>query len=715
MADPWAAFRAAATGANDPFAEFRAAAQRELEQRQITGMNDEQLRAAAYVQPAPPPGVTIHTKEGSVYVDKDGKPVKTTMAEARARAEREFSGIGGDVRDSIVRGVPYVGEFLPRARAALTEGDYAQNLEREQAKAKTFDADHPMASLGGKVAGGIGGTVAALPIMAKAGVAGALSRIMLGGGGATPVGTVARGSVAGLLQGAAQGVGESADLTKTSEVGANAAKSGAFGGVLGALVPAGAAGAVYAKNAIANSNADALSSIPSQGVRFLQQQFDDPQALTAVQSRLRGLGPNAVMADASEEMLGIARGAAAIPGTRASVVDRLIARDAGKNARIGQAVDQNFGPAPIPSRIEASIREGQEALGPAYGQVMQGASAVNTQPIANTLDASAVNLRGPAQRAVNQVRGYLDIPGAPGNLDPNPQALFQTRQAIDGLLATEQNPQVIRQLTMARQQVDRELATAVPGIKDVDANFQELARQREALQRGGQVLDSGKTAVRPQELAEEVTQSANPQGLLVGPSAAPVRLRQGARAEIDRIIGTSANDVAKLNQVLKNEGDWNRDKLRTLFGQEKADRVLKVLDNERVMEATTRRVAYGSDTAQTRKFSDFLEQIGAPKKVETGLSIPGILAWAGRKTLDAAQRGRGEDNARQVADALARISVADGPQADAIIRSLMARNARTRNDRATYRAAGLLAAPTSPLLEVSGRGILDDRQRKSPR
>jgi hypothetical protein len=74
----------------------------------------------------------------------------------------------------------------------------------------------------------------------------------------------------------------------------------------------------------------------------------------------------------------------------------------------------------------------------------------------------------------------LNIPGT-DQLDPHPGALLATRNAIDGMMANEANPQVIRQLTMARQAVDGELGKAVPGIKDVDAKFQELARQSDAL------------------------------------------------------------------------------------------------------------------------------------------------------------------------------------------------------------------------------------------
>ena len=98
--------------------------------------------------------------------------------------------------------------------------------------------------------------------------------------------------------------------------------------------------------------------------------------------------------------------------------------------------------------------------------------------------------------------------------------------------------------------VDQEVARAVPGIKHVDAKYAELMRQQEGLQRGGMVFDTGKTATRPADLAAELRAGALPQGEMVGPSAVPTRVKQGARAEIDRLVGTHANDLNALERKL---------------------------------------------------------------------------------------------------------------------------------------------------------------------
>jgi hypothetical protein len=682
-------------------------AQQERNRRRVSSMSDDELRAAAYQQPQPPPGVTIHTQSGPQFIGRDGKPQKSTMAEAEQRMLRERDGIAGDVADSVVRGIPFAGPFFPRARAAMSPGDYGQNLEREQARAKTFDEDYRVASLGGKVAGGVLGTVAGanVPFVAP----------MLGIGANSALGSMALGGLAGTAQGIAQGVGESADLTNYKDVSKNAMWSGAFGGALGAAIPGAIAGGVSAKDWFANKmRPDTLSQVPGAAARYLTSQFDDPAKVAQMQGDMSRLGPGAVLADVSPEMQGIAGGAATRPGSRELVVGPLTERNAGKNARIQSALEAELGPAPIPSRVQAGIEEGQQALGPLYGDVFEGAARVDTTGLANTLDATVANLRGPAQRSVRQVRDMLNIPGT-DQLDPNPSALFQTRQAIDGLLATEQNPQAIRQLTIARQSVDQELARAAPGVKDVDAQFQELARQREALQRGGQVLDSGKTAIRPVELAEEMTQNANPAGTLVGPSASNMRLREGTRAEIDRIIGTEANDVARLNSLFKGEGDWNRDKLRMLFGQEKADKVLAVLDRERAFEATFNRTTGNSETASRQSFGKLLDAISSPPKSQSDRTMLGTVLDLGRKGVDKLRGARGEDQAERVAQALARLSVSDGPQATALMQALMARANRTQTNRAVFGASGAAGPQMSPLVEAIAADLYRTDKRSAQR
>lgn len=341
-----------------------------------------------------------------------------------------------------------------------------------------------------------------------------------------------------------------------------------------------------------------------------------------VPDRMAAIGPDAIPADLAPRLQKQAQAIATMPGPgQKRMIDVLTERQAGRNRRIINDVDETLGPAPVPSELIAGIRANMDALGPRYEEVLAGprVRAVQTQEIAGMLDAQAVNLRGDGQKAAQRVRQMLNVTDNPDQLDPSPYTLFQTRQAIDGMMQGETNTKVIAVLSQARRAIDAELADKVPGIKDVDGQFSELARQEEALGTGQRLLDGGRTAVRPEELARMMAGDAIPQGTAIGPSAVPFRLAQGNRAEIERLIGTTANDLNALKTALKGDGSWNRDRLVELYGPRKADDLLKILERESTYAATEGDALAGSRTAVLKAAQDEITGTSAARK-------PGIIA-----------------------------------------------------------------------------------------
>jgi hypothetical protein len=192
----------------------------------------------------------------------------------------------------------------------------------------------------------------------------------------------------------------------------------------------------------------------------------------------------------------------------------------------------------------------------------------------------------------------IDLTGAEApKLITDATTLFNTRDAIDGMITEKTPKDVKRVLSAARTQIDQILGEAAPGIKDLDAKYRELARQKDALDAGGNVLDAGKTAVWPQDNAAAVASGVQPEGSLVGPSASAFRLSQGARADIERIVGTKANDRVALAGIMQGEGDWNLQKLGQLFGPDKAAAMMKIVDQEKQMAGTENLAVNGSKTA----------------------------------------------------------------------------------------------------------------------
>jgi len=635
------------------------------------------------------------------YVASEGISLDDLRGEASPdRQERPSSpegdmSVGNAVR-ATARGVPVVGGFLDEMNAATNAAldplvptavaealglekipgetfseRYENELTRQRGRDQAFDEENPITSTALQIGGGVGAGGALLK------AAPAAARAVLGLGGASLPGKVAAGAASGGVLSALHGFGEGEEgLENRLEEGA---KGLLFGTGVGGAVPVLAQGVGAAARGLFNAAGPPLPGSTRRASRLLAENID-PQSAAQVSA----LGPEAMLLDAGPSALGLAQGVVTRPGAgRDTLVEALKRRKQGANARLRADVDEAVGPAPIPSRIERQLAEGRNLTAEAYGPVMAEANAVDTQALAHRLEEAAVNLRGPAQRAVQQVRQMLDIPGNPGTLDPNPQALLNTRQAIDGLLTTETNPQVIRQLTMARQEVDAAMAAAAPGIKAVDARYAELARQSEGLQRGSQVLDSGKTAVRPEELAEELQRGVTPQGQLIGPSAQSYRLRQGARAEIDRQVGTKANDLVALRNVVKGEGDWNRAKLAQIFGEREADRIINAVDREAAFEDAYRKIVENSQTAQRQGAAELLQE-EAPQKVDISMSIPGMIARGGQMLGRAFMGDRAARRADSLADELAPVLTAQGSRRDRLIGALM----RAQENRSANAARG---------------------------
>jgi len=366
-----------------------------------------------------------------------------------------------------------------------------------------------------------------------------------------------------------------------------------------------------------------------------------------VAARTRSIGEEAVPADLGQNVRALAATGAALPGRRAvEMVETMADRKAGGNARVRAAVTDALGAPPTPSTVRADVRAGKQAVGPDYESALAGAAPVDATDLAAGLDQQIARLRGKAQTALQSVRDMLDQVVDPeeralrqqdlidqwtegGKQGPRPKyqapletdarVLHQVRQAIDGMLGSETDSNAQRVLGAARKNVDSLLADAVPGIKQADAAYADLAEQGKALETGQTVFDSSRAAIRPDELDTMLLEAS--------PGVAR-RLSQGALAEIDRIVGTNANDRQALERLLKGDGDWNRQRLASLFGQQRADRVFRILENERRMAETEDAVLRGAGHRSAQMARDELAPAArGPGVVESALNLkPGTAA-----------------------------------------------------------------------------------------
>jgi hypothetical protein len=553
--------------------------------------------------------------------------------------------------------------------------EYERQLAETQAANKAAKEANPWSY-------GIAEAVGAVPGLVYGGTT-ALGAKALGMGAGNFAARSAAAAASGMGIGAVQGAA-SADPGERL-VGAG---FGAGGGLLvGAASPAiGAAvgkGAGWVSDAVRSRMAPNPAGMSNAAADALTQDLKAAGGGNAVRSRLDELGPDARLLDASPSFQGRAQGLAIQPETREMIVDPLVARNQGTNQRLAVDFDTSMGPAPVPSQVKAEIHAGRELISTEYTDLFRNnAMAVDTRALADKLDTLAVDKRGEAATAIAKVRGYLDIPGNRGNLDPNPAALFETRNAIDGLLETEVNTKVSGVLKEARKDVDSLLRDAVPGIKQIDAKWQELARQTEALDRGAHVLDVGRAATRPTEFADEFAAAALPQGEMVGPSGAAFRMRQGNRADVDRVMGTHINDLNEAKKLVQSNGDWNYTKLVEMYGSRPAAKVWNALDRETAFRKAHQDIVEGSKTAMRIGAAEGTKVRGDGGMASAGMpALAGIIGGPQAALLATGAQGvkAGANQVMKAADLTRNRQIAEslimqpGPQLDGVIDGLAQR------------------------------------------
>lgn len=513
-------------------------------------------------------------------------------------------------------------------------------------------------------------------------------------GGLTLAGRVGSGLLPRVLgygaEGAAYGATHGAGNTYSdspTEYLKNAGTSAAAGGMIGAGLPVlgSAVGGAYRTGAAylgprvegAGRGASALLRGAAQadeaGLRNLGQ-----------------LGPEAMLPDAGPAMLGLAQGAGTGTGAgRSELINALRTRDQETAQRLAGSLDRNLGPAPVPSQVEAWLKDSRKALSPDYEAAINNGSAVDTGRIVNHIDGLIPNVRGAARSELQKVRNDLFITDAKGNTgvpDPHPRALLETRKAIDGVTGSTQDGNVQRVLGDVRKLIDEELTTKVPGIKLADSNFAQLSKQSEALERGQSILDSGKTATHPAELAQELLKGSQPSGVAAGPSASNLRLKQGVRADIDRRVGTNINDLTQLERTFGTPQDWNHQKLGMVFGEGQRDRVAGDISANRQFRDTYQKIVQNSQTAQRMEAADAMKG-AAGGNIPTDITATSL----GLKAINGIAKMLSGQSNMNTRDEVGQLLARQGPEAQRLAQLLL-NSAQTTGSNARSIAA-LISSP----------------------
>lgn len=383
------------------------------------------------------------------------------------------------------------------------------------------------------------------------------------------------------------------------------------------------------------------------------------------EARLGKFGPEAFLSEATPGTFGAAQGVATRPGAgQTALVNAYEARNAGTNSRLATELNRNVGFASVPSDIERTISNTRSAIGQQYGSELAKMPRVDVRPIIQRLDREIAVEAGAPRKALEEIKGYLAGKSTG-------QELHNVREAIDSLIARHaDDPVVTRVATMFRREIDSHMS---PGVKKLDAKIQELARQQEALNLGGKVLNNGKTALHPDELAEILANGMDKKGPMS--AGQQTSLRIGTRADIDRAVGTSANDATALKKIVQSDGDWNRDKLAQIFGQSEANGILRAVDKEVAFQSAYTRMIQNSQTAQRLGGQKLVEQEAARAPSKTDMTVLGAGVGAVRGTYNKIADALSAGTQRQADDVLGRLFATTGAERDDIVRNIRAAQA----------------------------------------
>ena len=223
-----------------------------------------------------------------------------------------------------------------------------------------------------------------------------------------------------------------------------------------------------------------------------------------------------------------------------------------------------------------------------------------------------------------------------------------------------------------RGMLNEQLEAQVPGYMAANRQSAGLARRADAVDQGTQYLGAGKTTASPDRFAHEFEQ------LTPGEQIA---FAKGSRGDIERKLGTKANDLQALRSELQGEGGWNSAKLATVHGEPSAQELINSVERNLKFRDTHNKVVENSQTAQRTAAKDAMKPgpssetpLINPNATVAGMGVTGIkkaLGFVYNTVKPSETRAFGE---------IADILTSRGSARDARLQSLMdALDKRSRN------------------------------------
>lgn len=591
---------------------------------------------------------------------------------------------------------------------------YDATLAEQRRQIADAEKNHPIANIGGSVAGALTGLKALGPIVSSPFSANVAANAPMWQKVAAGVGD---GFGMGMAYGYGSGEGVKRDAPQTweewaygipSDVGArlsNALPTAAAGGVVGGLAPVVGAGAGKAYEAFRNSRAAApIAKTVGASPEALRMIGDLGQADMAFNgpgaANIAAAGPEGMLADAGPSMSQYLKTSIQNSGPAARLAtERVNERVSRDSDALVSALDTYMGKPEGLVRAQNDIRAGSRpqvnaAYETAYNTPIDYASEAGKQ-----VEDIIGRIPGRfAKRAIERANERMVYDGTPGK-----QILAEV--ADDGTVSFREMPNVMQAdyIKKGLDDVVREGTDPVTGKLSPDAQFAaQIAKDlrgavsdavpeyRAALETAADPL-SRQEAIRTGYTLLSPSVTRDQAELAIGGMTKPERdaLAQGIRSHFDDVMAnvtrTAADDDVGAREALKAVKDLSsrssREKLEMALGKDSADALLTEVDRVAKSFNLRSKVAQRSDTFANFSMNQRVSDQTAPGPITKAMRGEGISAGKGviqsiTGETDAALRARNDAIYAEIADILTRRGV-DAPAIYSAIQRLGQTDAKT--------------------------------------
>ena len=376
------------------------------------------------------------------------------------------------------------------------------------------------------------------------------------------------------------------------------------------------------------------------------------------------------------------------PGGR-EIVHAIEQREAGRGVRISHDVDNSFG------RLTANERQAfenftnqRQGYSTELNRVFSNSPSVDATPTLNRLDQLIASTpeASPQRATLTGIRNQLHITNQDGtkSLVSDARVLNDVLGNIDRIVkygdpnianmanasATSQSQHSFRQI---RGELSGLLKTNVPGYADVMDNYAGNYASIDAFGDGLHLFSrTGPNAIHPNQAA----------ALLADPETSEA-FRLGARNAIENRLRTSPNDLRALASMPAGEGDFIRENLVNIFGQNNIDRILRTAAREGAYQQTAGRIFAAAKSGMQRGAAQDAASLRTPN-IDLGSfpfparQIPAVLLQQGGNSILNRIRGTTSPEYYQ---GMARLLTSGGPEADEYLRGLERSLAFNRQNR----------------------------------